>query len=284
MPLLQARHGQSLEQKLQEIAAEAPEYPIRFQQLMVVRYYIQYILWQSENHWIHEVAGHVTNHRSLLDQIDRWRQPGDPVCIVTFNYDRIIEDALRSAGVPIAKLSDYTSSERFKLFKVHGSINWVRRVGIFARDVAEGMNQWGAVEAVTERASGLKFHDFEIVSEYPSGMLNGELVVPAIAIPLMDKSDFECPTDHLDLLTSLLPLTSRLLVIGWRATEQKFLNLLSSALRSPVRGYIVAGSGNAAKDIAERLVAAGVLSEYGVSDGGFTEMITRRELDTFLGR
>lgn len=285
VPLLQRRYGLSLEQKLQELAAEAVEYPVRYQQLLAIRYYIQYIFWRTESKWLDEVAGHVTNHKALLDQINRWRKPGDPVCVVTFNYDRIIEDALTSAGVPIAKLSDYISNDRFKLFKVHGSINWVRRVGIPVRDVGEGLNQWGAMAAVTARASDLKFHDhFEIVSEYPSGMLNGELVVPAIAIPLMDKTDFECPTDHLHLLASLLPQTDRLLVIGWSATEQNFLRLLSGALRSQVKGYIVAGSAKVAKETAERLVAAGVLAEYETSDGGFTEMITRRELDAFLGK
>src|SRR5207247_9160964 len=41
VPLLQRRHGQSLERRLQELAQEASDYPARYQKLMAVRYYIQ---------------------------------------------------------------------------------------------------------------------------------------------------------------------------------------------------------------------------------------------------
>ena len=50
------------------------------------------------------------------------------MCLVTFNYDRLIEHALTGAGISTAGIADYIASPLFKLFKVHGSINWVRSV------------------------------------------------------------------------------------------------------------------------------------------------------------
>ncbi len=39
--------------------------------------------------------------RITLDQIERWRKPDEQVCIVTFNYDSFLEDALPVVGVKI---------------------------------------------------------------------------------------------------------------------------------------------------------------------------------------
>ena len=192
VPLLQRRHGKSLEQQLQLLARESAGHAVRSQQLMAVRYYIQYILRRIEDPWLRAVAGHVTNLKSMLDEIDRCTPKGYAVPIVSFNYDRIVEEAMQSRGIPIASLDDYVADSRFKLFKVHGSIDWVRRTGIKAADVAVPANQWGAMAAVTQRAASLNLtKEFFISADYPSGMLDEELVAPALAIPLEDKTDFE---------------------------------------------------------------------------------------------
>ena len=73
VPLLQRRQGRSLEQQLQVLAGEGAKYSVRYQQLMAIRYYIQFILWQLEDPWLRRIAGWVTNFKSLLDEIDRCR-------------------------------------------------------------------------------------------------------------------------------------------------------------------------------------------------------------------
>jgi hypothetical protein len=284
VPQLQRRHGLSLEHNLQALAREAQAFPERHKQLMAVRYYLQYVFSQSEDAWVREVAGDITNYRALLDQIDRWRNNDQPICIVTFNYDRLIEHALSGTGIAIAQLSDYIASPRFKLFKVHGSYNWVRPIRAKALPVDHGGHQWTATNLVIENAAALEFSDqFVIATEYPSGFHGSDFVAPAIAIPLEDKVGFECPSDHLALLEELLPNTDRLLVVGWRATELHFLRMLSAGLTAPISGHIVCGDAKAGEETAERLRVAGVRGEYRVSDNGFTDMITRRELDSFLG-
>ena len=220
----------------------------------------------------------------MLDQIDRWRKDDQPVCLVTFNYDRLIEGALNGAGIAIAQLPDYIASPRFKLFKVHGSINWVRPIRAKELPVDHGGHQWTAANLVIENAAALEFADqFAIATEYPSGFHGRDFVAPAIAIPLEDKIGFECPSDHLRLLEELLPKTDRLLIVGWRATEHHFLRMLCAGLTAPISGHIVCGDTKAGEETLERLRAAGIKGEYRISDSGFTDMITRRELDSFLG-
>lgn len=54
---------------------------------------------------------------------------------------------------------------------------------------------------------------------------------PALALPFLDKSDFELPTDHLQHLKNRLPEVDRFLVIGWAAQDTHFLKLLNDARR-----------------------------------------------------
>jgi hypothetical protein len=79
-----------------------------------------------EEIWIREEAGQVTNHKTLFDQIDRWRHDDQPVYSVTLNYDRFIENALFGCGIQLSKNCDYIRSDRFKLAKFE-PLNYTRR-------------------------------------------------------------------------------------------------------------------------------------------------------------
>ncbi len=95
---------------------------------MAVRYCIQLILENVQAELIANTRG-ITNYEALFDDI---RSPssthGEPVCFVTFNYDRLLEYALESFGIKIGRLDDYTASPLFKLFKAHGSVDGIRIV------------------------------------------------------------------------------------------------------------------------------------------------------------
>jgi hypothetical protein len=64
-----------------------------------------------------------TNYRALLGQIRHHRNSSEPVCLVTFNYDTLIESALAHYEMQFAVPDDYISGTEFKLFKLHGSAN-----------------------------------------------------------------------------------------------------------------------------------------------------------------
>jgi hypothetical protein len=124
IPLVQnLPSGRTVEHVLQHLQSEAQDYPKRLRQLAAIRYYLHIMLWGCELRWL-DIAKGVTNYKTLLDQIERWRKPDEQVCLVTFNYDRLIEDALPAVGVEIRELSDYVGSDTYKLIKLHGSINW----------------------------------------------------------------------------------------------------------------------------------------------------------------
>jgi hypothetical protein len=81
------------------------------------------------------------------------------------------------------------------------------------------------------------------------GVVNGAAVFPAIAVPVEKKDQFACPRTVVEQLAQALPQVSKVLVIGWRATEANFLSLLGnkfSGLKLGVRLHIVAGAGQLA--------------------------------------
>ena len=109
---------------LQDLQSKARDYPRGLQQLAAVRYYLQYILWQCGIAW-KNIAKGVTNYKTLLDQIERANKKNEPVCLVTFNYDTLLEDALSDFGLSIETFADYTKKRPFyRVFKVHGSVTW----------------------------------------------------------------------------------------------------------------------------------------------------------------
>jgi hypothetical protein len=124
--------------------------------------------------------------------------------------------------------------------------------------------------------------DFSASYGYPPGILSGGFLAPAIAIPLEDKTEFECPREHLAEMKALLPRTDRLLITGWRATEKHFLRVLSECLKASVKGFVCCGNPKEGAETEKRLGDAGIKGSYQIASAGFTDMITRRELDSFL--
>jgi hypothetical protein len=107
---------------------------------------------------------------------------------------------------------------------------------------------------------------------------------PALAIPVESKLDFECPDEHQAALREAIPQVDKLITIGWRATETPFLELLQQNIQAPIRVGVVAGSRDAASETADRLRNAGVVGEYLLTEGGFTDFILDQVAEDFLRR
>jgi hypothetical protein len=108
------------------------------------------------------------------------------------------------------------------------------------------------------------------------------LLFPAIAIPIENKQHYECPDEHVAALREFIPKTTKLLMIGWRATEKHFLSLLSEGIPEELRVMSVAGSLDAAKQSVKNLRDAGIRAHAIESEGGFSDFIVNREGDEFL--
>jgi hypothetical protein len=273
----------TVEAVLEQLQAEAATDARRHRQLAAIRYYLQSAIWTCESAWDREAARGVTNYKSLLDLIEHARKPDETVCLVTFNYDTMLEAALPTVGITIRSISDYVASRSYKIIKLHGSVNWGREVEPPVANV-EGLSNERLVIELVERAAALKVSDrFHVVQQIPIVRLNAEQpLVPAIAIPVQSKGAFECPGEHIAALEECLPAVRKLLVVGWRATDVPFLDLLRGDGEKAVYGFIVAGLEPWARQVATNLRRRGVEGEYVFSSGGFTNLIRQREADAFL--
>ena len=279
--------GTSVEQALEQLQVQAEKYPPGLRQLTAIRYYLHFIIWECETRWERIHKG-VTNYATLLDQIERRRRPLEHVCLVTFNYDRMLESAFRTVvGIKIGTLADYVDSMDYKIIKLHGSVNWGRPIDETPakKELEQVFLEDEIPNAVIRLSPVLQIsRDYRITYNCPMSKLEGNTVVyPALAIPLEKKLDFECPDYHLAVLRKCILETTKLLVIGWRATDAPFLKLLSENLPQQKLVMVVAGGQKQADEVLERMGNAGIKGkEFRRTESGFTDFILGHKADEFL--
>jgi hypothetical protein len=230
LPRLRRPHaGRSLEQQLEIFQNEASEDPERKRQLFSVRYYLYELFREISEHWLKETDG-VTNYASLIDQIRRRIPSDEPIALVTFNYDTLLDRALRAFNYqPQNDLEQHFDSHpQLKLFRPHGSVEWSRLTNHLADTRLTPTH-------LIEQADS-----FELSEKYIVGFAtdshnlfnHGRPIVPAIAIPTQTKTNdtFEWPKSHRDYLAELIPSVRKILIIGWQAKEAHFLQMLNSNL------------------------------------------------------
>jgi hypothetical protein len=118
--------GETFERVLDDLQGESESDPQRKSQIMAIRFYLQSAIARCDSSWHRQTCGNITNYVTFLDQLRRRSE--DPKLLITFNYDRLIEEALLSVGIKITNISDYIKDRHFKLFKLHGSVNWGREL------------------------------------------------------------------------------------------------------------------------------------------------------------
>src|SRR5882762_1220030 len=284
----------NFERELEKLRAEAADYPQRHIQLHAIRYYLQRTISRCGEAVITESKG-VTNYATLLDDIGYWRakHPSEEVRFVTFNYDTLLEHACDSAlKLPFPSIVSYVS-RIYKVYKPHGSVNWVRIV-----ENGDRVNSANPEHSIIGLGDSLMLGDDHYQVKHPESAPvddDGRYVYPAIALPVETKSNFECPSDHLNYLKSDIPNVTKLLVIGWRATEAHFLELWKAprvALISKIA--IVVGGAGEAQRVQNSLKAAGIGVRQAPSprrpetrsllaDNGFSEFVSGATLKEFLG-
>ena len=276
--------GDTIEHTLEILTNEAETDPVRKRQMAAIRFYLHFMIWECDSKWnnVVELAGGITNYITLLDQLRRSCRPGEPVCLVTFNYDRMIERALGSVGVTIETISQYIENDAFKLFKLHGSGHWAREVDTPGIDL--GRNVWEVGRELIQKVEQLNISTkYRVVQGHPIGKSDGVALFPAIAVPVETKRGYECPDDHLDCLRAYLPEITKVPLVGWRGTEQHFMNLLSESLPEPVSLFAVAGNRQQAEEVIEKLKQVGIRDRHArPAQGGFSQFVVSREAEEFL--
>lgn len=118
IPLLE--NAPNVEEVLGAWQANADD--MRLRQLAAIRYYLRDLIYTCQREWDAFTRG-ISNYATVLDQVRS--QP--KIALVTFNYDTMIEGALADLKVGVGSMDSYLADRRFKLFKLHGSIDWVQR-------------------------------------------------------------------------------------------------------------------------------------------------------------
>jgi len=272
----------SVEDKLEDLQSEADQDEIRKQQVAAVIYYLRFLITHFDMEW-QAVHHGITNYVTMVDQLRR-SHGKEPVCIVTFNYDCMIERALSSVGVKIDSLDGYVANPVFKLFKLHGSVNWVKKVQAPFDSVNAGRNEKEVVEELIQNAAKIETSsDFHMCNVCPAGKIGTTPVWPALAIPVKTKRSFVCPEEHLKCLQDLLPETKRIITIGWRGMETHFLDLLKQGLAGKQIGILaVNGGASDAQSVIENLSLAGISTGAAVPyESGFSNAITSRQVEHY---
>ncbi len=272
-------NNETVEQILQRLQEE--NHPLRTQQLAAVRFYLQFLITRWQENWKSE-ARSGTNYQVLLNDLQGMRSPDELVCLVTFNYDTMLEDAITSTlRMPIRGLGSYICHEHYKVIKLHGSVNWAREVHTRGQGTS---NELALALELIDRIDELNMsQNYVMAAASPPGRSERNApLFPAIAIPVERKNSYECPDDHVQALKASLPQISHLLIIGWRAAEEHFLTLLSEGLPN-VRAHIVAGSKSDVDEIVDRLGRAPVRADVaGATVEGFTQFTREHRLRDFL--
>ncbi len=75
---------------------------------------------------------------------------------------------------------------------------------------------------------------------------------PAIALPLQEKTNFECPQAHIDEMRRAVRQMTHLLIVGWRGSERHFVRELAEQGAVPSHVLIACkGSDASAKDLGD---------------------------------
>jgi hypothetical protein len=293
LPNLRRPRNGSVEEELESLLAEGTAKTNadleRNRQLFAVRYYLHDLLLKVSNEWSQHTSG-VTNYVTLLDQIRHLNTASKPICLVTFNYDLLLDRALLSFDYQPQPLDHryFDAHPTLRLFKPHGSVDW-------ARYIEAPPNTRLGIEQVIEQANTLKLSNTYIRADatHTASIHAFERpIAPAIAVPVQTKTEdnFEWPPSHSATLEQLLPSVTQILIIGWQGKEGHFLRLLRERLPTggltqlthlQVVGKDPAESQNIREQFTQQ-IARNVMHPYNGPTGGFSHFVAQELVRFFF--
>jgi hypothetical protein len=277
------RAGPSIEETLREIQDEADEFPWRRAHLLALRHYLSEILDRPCETWL-EAAGRATNYAGLVDQLGQRRgRDSDPNWLfVTFNHDRLLEAAMRDIfGWRIGETFDDYLLGDFALIKPHGSVGWWQHlVTPMGRAIEES-----EPHRLINLAARAEFRTDAFLVE---GVPRSGAWQPAIAIPVDRTKSFVCPEDHLARMRRDLERVTSILIVGWRGSEQHFLDVMYEHLpkNRVIPIYIVDYASRATSDLTaggyavrqalNEALGEAVSFDFTINNDGFSSFVSNR--------
>ncbi|WP_380162649.1 hypothetical protein [Kineococcus sp. R86509] len=275
------RAGLGIEAALQAMQDQSSDDPDLRAQLTAVRFYLQRVLTRTPHLWHEEAVGQ-TAYVSLLDQLRAWsRVVNQPLCLITFNYDVLLERAVEAVfGHEITTFEGYTAHRNVHVFKPHGSVNWSYRFPFDTYDSGERLKRGDdarrlIINSDPEDAT-VNSDASELVWRAPNdqpleagGQGQTMAYLPAMAIPVERKPGLVMPEELRQAMIQDLQQATSVITIGWRAAEQHFLDVLQKNLPKGLGLHVVTKGSDAAKATATALWETGRFTKYTLHDRGF---------------
>jgi hypothetical protein len=272
-----------IEAEIGKLFNEAPNNPERARHLLGLRFYLSDLIGSLAKGWWDAFDG-FTFYGELLERLGVWRSMNcGEIALVTFNYDQMLDwSAAGQVGDwDLGEFPSYIERSDWRLYKLHGSTGWSRVVRTMTQV------EHGDSEGVIREGAALDFEQGELRARpWKAAMPVREvgLAAPGIAVPTNLKQTFTCPQEHIERFAADVETVSRMIIIGWRASEPHALELLEKV----PRGYDLAICDLDDKSASEVRSSMGMVAErartvVGVP-GGFEALLDRGWLEEWLER
>lgn len=202
------------------------------------------------------------NYDLLISNVDGLLEDTDlHVLFVTLNYDLILDRRLHQLA-PLNTLDSYVDpNRRWALIKLHGSVDWARRVTRGAASREELLSPQADLvysdDIVLARAGFSEVGDSSLPDlRYRDVPPHGyQVLYPALSVPLGEEDELSCPDTHVRFLRQELQLAEglHLLVVGYSAIDLEVLKILQET-DTPIRSFgIVNRDTQSAREVLARL-------------------------------
>jgi hypothetical protein len=223
----------AIEEFLRETLRDS-EFDHRRDQYWAIPLYLQHLLFEVSR-WAYRPQSGYAEQPDCYDRLINAALQVDEVTFVSLNYDDIFDQRLFVHDA-LDSLSHYLSPNRnWALIKLHGSINWGRRVLNVPTRVL-GREATDSVFSQTFAHLGLDIKLSDEIELRPQSTVRetrlthgSDLYFPALSAPLGAEDDLVCPPEHVTYLKKITghhdPLD--LLVIGYSGLDVSVLKLVS---------------------------------------------------------
>lgn len=288
--LRSAETTNALEDNLGAYEVESETNPVKLHHLAAMRFYIRDVIAMCTDAVLsHEFRAGITNHVRLVRDLHDWAVHNrEHVCFVSFNYDVLLEQACQDVWMfDRRKLDNFVTDNIMSVIKPHGSVEWSRPFGPIL-SLAGSPDEMRRVRADAAIRAARESRPLPPVTYEGSPFTpprEAPVSMPALAPPIRDKADFEWPDSQRLFLEKLKGRVDRLLIIGWRAAEQHFLDLARDLFQGLALPTMIVTGGPAGAD-----EAVGVATNLGLrlsdrvtlNTNGFSPWMATDELTRWL--
>lgn len=251
---------QNLEKNVSNIWKTAVERNDKYRQrqLVAFAYYLHFLFYLLSK----EFGGRTSNnYYALVNRLSDLLSNNNEseTLIVNFNYDLLMDDALKSL--------EHGVQNRLSHIKVHGSCDKYCISRVTEQDkgpprmphltlsreelIKNFAEYWNEVFEIGPESYDLIY----ICKEKERG--EGVAIRPSLILPFYNKSEygFPCNKQDLQVIKNFLPRTDRILIIGWRAKDEEFINLIKEGVNDSgkdIRLSVVAGDKDDIADIKQQ--------------------------------